>query len=367
MVEEEEDLAESAKTDETHARNGWVRTADSFNEKYGEGFVRKTDPDAPAGAADPAPAALPPAQADPATDPTSDPAADPASSPANDPEPVRRVPPRQMPDAASFAADDPAPLYVYRKLINATELLEWARSQGFATTLEPDDLHVTVAYSKRPVNWFAMTGWGGPAELIVEPGGPRLVRRMGAGGSEGEAIALLFQDASLQWRHQEMRDAGASWDHPSYLPHVTISYQGQAIDLDQVEPYRGRLVFGPEVFEAIDEGWQDRISQRPANQPASGSAPANSPATSFAEDEGDDADSIVDRMIADSGYRAADAITGTLIERILAAETEEAARALIASALGTIDEAPLAQALERAGFAARLKAATQDGTTEKLS
>ncbi|WP_066546801.1 phage portal protein family protein [Sphingomonas sp. CCH15-F11] len=373
IVEEEEDLAESAKTDEIHARQGWVRTADSFNEKYGEGFVRKADPDAPEGSAPPPSTTPAPEQFDPADPATGDPAGqelDTPPAPPPNPRPGRRV----MPDpaAASFAADDPAPLYVYRKLVNATELLEWARSQGFTTTLEPDDLHVTVTYSKRPVNWFAMTGWGGPAELVVEPGGPRLVRRMGAGGSEGEAIALLFQDASLQWRHQEMRDAGASWDHPSYLPHVTISYQGEPIDLDQVEPYRGRLVFGPEVFEAIDDGWQDRIAQRApdqaiGDQPVAEPPAASLPATSFAEGEGDDADSIVDRMIADSGYRAADSITGTLIERILAVETEEAARALIASALGTMDEAPLAQALERAGFAARLKAATQDGTTEKLS
>ncbi|WP_348245118.1 hypothetical protein, partial [Salmonella enterica] len=37
--------------------------------------------------------------------------------------------------AVSFAADDPRPLYVYRQLLNAGELLDWALEQGFKATL----------------------------------------------------------------------------------------------------------------------------------------------------------------------------------------------------------------------------------------
>ena len=70
-------------------------------------------------------------------------------------------------------------------------------------------------------------------------------------------------------------------------------------------------------------------------------------------------DSVVDRMIAEDGYRVADAMTGTLVERILAATSEAEARALLASGLGTMDEKPLMQALNRAGFAAQLDAAAQ--------
>jgi hypothetical protein len=73
----------------------------------------------------------------------------------------------------------------------------------------------------------------------------------------------------------------------------------------------------------------------------------------------DAADSVVDRMIAEDGYRVATAMTGSLLDSIMTATSEAEARALIASALGVMDEKPLMQALERAGFAIQLDAAAQ--------
>lgn len=334
IVEEEEDAKANAETDKLHGENGWVRTEDSFRDTYGEGFVRRDDKDAPSGS-------QPPVKIDklghnggPALD---DEAIPPA---AND----DVVPPAKI---ASFAADDPRPLYVYRQLLNASEVLDWARSQGFTTTIAPDDLHVTQAYSKRPVNWFAMGQFGSSTgELIVAPGGPRLIDRLG-----DNAVALLFQSPDLQWRHREMRDAGASWDYPSYLPHVTLSYEAREVDLSKVQPYQGRLIFGPERFEAIQSDWQDSLDEAPA-------------AASFAEgdDDHDDADGIVDRMIAEDGYRVANAMTGNIVDRLLTADSETEARAILAEALGIMDEQPLVQAIERAGFAVQLDAATQNAT-----
>jgi len=111
-------------------------------------------------------------------------------------------------------------------------------------------------------------------------------------------------------------------------------------------------------------------SQPPAKpEPAALSSAANDDAvapveaTSFAEeDDHDDADSIVDRMIAEDGYRVANAMTGPLIDRLLAADSETEARAILADALGVMDEQPLIQAIERAGFAVQLDAATQRTT-----
>ena len=332
VVEEEADLKSSAETDDSHERRGWVRTADSFRETYGEGFVRKDDKDAPSGSmpATPAPVTVPPSVID-----TSAPAA------------PERQPPARKPRAASFAADDPRPLYVFRRLLNAGELLDWATAQGFTSTITAEELHVTVTYSKRPVNWFGMGEFGSYAsDLVVSPGGARMVSAMGSDG----AVALVFASPDLQWRHREMREAGASWDYPSYLPHVTITYAAGDVDLSKVEPYQGRLVFGPETFEAIEPNWHEQHAE-----------------TSFADpNDHDDADSIVDRMIAEDGFRVSQAMTGTLADRLQAATSEIEARALLAEALGTMDEGPLVQALERAGFAIQLKAASQDAGNEEL-
>ncbi|WP_336958678.1 phage portal protein family protein [Sphingobium aquiterrae] len=341
VVEEEADLKAQAETDAIHERAGWVRTVDSFKETYGEGYVRRDDKDAPSGsmptAPTPANSKSPP---DPANDPA--PAVDPAKATEEGTAPTRR--------AVSFAADDPRPLYVFRPLLNASEVLDWAREQGFTSTMPAEELHTTVTYSKRPVNWFAMGQFGSNyGELIVGPGGPRLVEQL---GSEG-AIALLFQSPDLQWRHREMVEAGASWDYRSYIPHITLTYEGADLDLAAIQPYQGRLVFGPETFEAIQDGWHETIAEA---KPAS-----------FAEGDGhDDADSIVDRMIAEDGYRVADAMTGTILDRLMSADSEISARAILADALGTMDETPLKQALERAGFAIQLKSASQDAGNEEL-
>lgn len=71
-------------------------------------------------------------------------------------------------------------------------------------------------------------------------------------GSEGAAV-LLFSSSELAWRHEALkRDGGASSDYPEYQPHVTITYEiPDDLDLGAVEPYRGKLEFGPEIFEEI--------------------------------------------------------------------------------------------------------------------
>lgn len=160
------------------------------------------------------------------------------------------------------AANDAAPrtLYVSRKLINADEFIAWAKSQGFATTTPADELHVTITYSRTPVDWMKMgENWSSDqnGNVTIEPGGARLVEPLGDKG----AIVLLFNSSALAWRHQSMREAGASWDFAEYQPHVTITYAGSAVDLSKVEPYRGRLVFGPEVFAELDEDWSSKITE----------------------------------------------------------------------------------------------------------
>lgn len=136
------------------------------------------------------------------------------------------------------------PLYVRRDVINRAEIVKWAKSQGFTDIA--DDLHVTITYSRNPVDWMAMgESWRG--KLEIEEGGPRLVEAL---GPDGKYKALLFTAYELISRNQEMRDKGASYDWPEYQPHISIQVGGD-IDLAAVEPYRGKIVLGPEIFEEI--------------------------------------------------------------------------------------------------------------------
>lgn len=154
---------------------------------------------------------------------------------------------------------EPRTLYVSRKLLNAAEFLKWAKSQGFETTVPADELHVTVAYSRTPIDWMkAGQAWDrDDGKITVSAGGARIVESLGDKG----AVVLLFTSADLSWRHMSIREAGASWDYEDYQPHVTITYSGQGVNLDEVEPYRGKLEFGPEIFEEIDDDWTGKLTE----------------------------------------------------------------------------------------------------------
>lgn len=152
-------------------------------------------------------------------------------------------------------------LYVSRRLKNAVDVVAWAKSQGLAKTIAPSDMHVTVAFSRTPVDWNET---GDHFDAVNVPAadrqkdGARAVERLGDKG----AIVLRFESPELAQRHKQLRDLGASWDWAGYKPHVTMTYRGGDLDLTSIEPYRGPLEFGPERFAEVDENWTDRVTEQ---------------------------------------------------------------------------------------------------------
>lgn len=322
MVEEEADLKVQADVDNSLKTLGWERTDESFQDTYGDGYVRTaTGQTVPADqfAGDGKKVAN-------GDNPPQDPPADPPQDPQPD----------QKPDVASFMATDPRPLYVYRRLKNARDLIAWAKRQGFKSTLPASDLHVTIAYSKRPVNWFTM-GADWSTQVTVEEGGPRAVDRLGTEG----AVVLHFVSNDLKWRNEAMREAGASWDFEDYLPHVSFTYDPGDIDLTKVEPYTGKLIFGPEVFEMIEDGWTDSLDE-----------------ISFAESAAKT--DIVDQAVAALMETYGWAPLSPGLERIITAIEQAGTSAELDQALlDTLDpkgREAATQALARAGFAIRTAA-----------
>ncbi|QIG67246.1 putative portal protein [Rhizobium phage RHph_TM3_3_3] len=157
-------------------------------------------------------------------------------------EAAKTAQPTRMQRAANDAA--PRTLYVRRDVLNRADIVKWATEQGF-TDIVPD-LHVTITYSRAPVDWFEM-GESWSPRLEISAGGPR---QMEALGQDGSYKALLITANELKWRHEAMVEMGASWDWPEYQPHITIQVGGD-IDLSQVTPYQGKIVLGPEIFEEL--------------------------------------------------------------------------------------------------------------------
>lgn len=147
----------------------------------------------------------------------------------------------------------PRTLYVSRPVLNADAILKWAKAQGFKAPEKAAYLHVTIAYSRAPLDWMKVPAlWNSERNeaerLVIPAGGARVMERLGP----KEAAVLLFISQDLTWRHSDIIAAGASWDWAEYQPHVTISYGDQALDLDAMKAYRGRIELGPEAFEIVD-------------------------------------------------------------------------------------------------------------------
>jgi hypothetical protein len=148
-------------------------------------------------------------------------------------------------------------LYVSRPLLNASEVVDWAKGQGFAKTITADDMHVTVAFSRITVDWDTFTE--DHSVLTISPGGQRSVERL---GPNAEAVVLRFESEALQERWAQFINAGASWDFDDYRPHITITFDAPDINVEDVEPYDGELIFGPEVFAELKDDWKATVTEK---------------------------------------------------------------------------------------------------------
>ena len=156
----------------------------------------------------------------------------------------------------SFRANSKAQtLYVSRRLKNAQAFFDWAKAQGFKSVVNPDDIHTTVAYSRQEVVWGDM---GDHFDKVRVVGGERSIRSLGDKG----AVVMYFESKELEQRWQELYDAGCSWDYDDFHPHVTITYDGEGVDLSKIEPFQDELVFGPERFEELDTDWSDKVVEQ---------------------------------------------------------------------------------------------------------
>lgn len=167
-------------------------------------------------------------------------------------------------EASALELADAAPrsLYVSRNVVNAREVLAWAKAEGIGELLGPDgmataeSLHVTLIYSRTPVDWSkAGEAWGQDDDgtMRIKPGGMRMVEVFGEG-----AIVLHFSASALSWRHEELKQIGAAHGYAEYMPHITLGYTVNAADqrvkekLRAVKPYAGAIVLGPEIFAEIE-------------------------------------------------------------------------------------------------------------------
>lgn len=117
-------------------------------------------------------------------------------------------------------------LYVFREVENKKALDEWAKSQGFPISV--DDYHITIAYSRSDIKDYIPKD----NKIVVYPSQIMEIKPL---GSEGAVVlACSINEVSLRWK--ELVDNGATWDYPSYTPHITITYnKPDDMDLSKIK------------------------------------------------------------------------------------------------------------------------------------
>lgn len=139
------------------------------------------------------------------------------------------------------------PLYAYRPVRNAKAIMSWMKEQGLPVV--GHTLHVTIAYSKEPVDWIeAGNAWmqDENGNMMIHPGGPRVLEKF------DDCLVLSFASAELSMRHGALRNIGCSHDYEKYQPHITLCYETPPnLDLTKITPYTGAIALGPECFERI--------------------------------------------------------------------------------------------------------------------
>lgn len=150
-------------------------------------------------------------------------------------------------------ASGAVPLYAYRPVLNAEEIIAWAKANGFAKTLLPDDMHVTVCFSRRPfsaelsefIDRDDEHFWWFDNEIPIHEGN-RSVEPLGDKG----AVVLKISSDMLEYEWQSFIDRGASWDYESYQPHITLTYENAPDVLPA--PFDRPIILGAMRFRELD-------------------------------------------------------------------------------------------------------------------
>jgi len=125
--------------------------------------------------------------------------------------------------------------------VSKDSMRAWAQDQGFEMKREP---HITTAASKTRIDRRRIPVMS--AGLVVPPGGRKIEQF-------GDHLVLCLNCDELHKRYEVYRAAGASWEHSSYRPHITL---GRAVNLpppDEIEPYDEPITLGAEVLAPFDD------------------------------------------------------------------------------------------------------------------
>lgn len=113
------------------------------------------------------------------------------------------------------------------------------------------NLHVTTVYSRVPIEYRPVSGSG---SFVAYPSGFVIFNSP----SYGVCLCLSVRGSFFYESWNSAIKSGATWDHPSFIPHLTLAYGLTVADLHSkiLHPPSFRLFFGREVVKELDLDWR---------------------------------------------------------------------------------------------------------------
>lgn len=156
----------------------------------------------------------------------------------------------------TFAKGD-ASLYVSRPLTpaSAARVYDWCAEQGIKNPVPPELLHVTQVHSSTAAPGLK------PLDTLLDV--PEKSRYLTSLGKDGKALVMMIRSPEMQARFKEAAAAGASYDFPQYVTHITLSYDASGgPDWMMIDAPEFPIQLGPEEFKANDEKWAEKNGLR---------------------------------------------------------------------------------------------------------
>lgn len=128
-----------------------------------------------------------------------------------------------------------------------SSIVAYMSASNIPNPIPPHDLHVTVTYSRIELPSLKAT----PTTYEATAEGLEIWDT-----KSGRCLVIVLNSQSLQQRHSDIRkEHGATHDFDSYNPHVALSYDVGAVELEDLPPLPmscKHLRFSSEYVEPLD-------------------------------------------------------------------------------------------------------------------
>lgn len=132
-----------------------------------------------------------------------------------------------------------------------------------------DNFHTTIAFSKKYFSFFPKSCGSKSRKRKFVPRGQRIVKVIDIGHfntDAGKNLHIVLKSKFCESEHIRAKNAGATYDHNKYIPHITIMYDCKDFDIHKFKKESPdifnniigtNLILKDEYIEKLNNNWVD--------------------------------------------------------------------------------------------------------------